>query len=222
MIAHKIYLTEYLQLLVENQSLLNCLFSLKDLKIFFFKSPSPKCVCCFLHLCYYDYMKIFLFILFISNLSYSYENNQLLLHNTPKKIDIIKLDTLNEKQINIFNKFQDKKIFLLNFWATWCPPCIKEIPELIKLRKKYINSIEVFFISVDSNPKKMIPKFLKKNKFEDFLIFIDNELKITKKLGVKIMPTTLIVDKDLNEIARVKGYIDWLDESVINELNSLL
>ena len=46
----------------------------------------------------------------------------------------------------------------------------------------------------------MIPKFLK-NKFEDFLIFIDNELKITKKLGVKIMPTTLIVDKDLNEIA---------------------
>ena len=167
-------------------------------------------------------MKIFLFILFISNLSYSYENNQLLLHNTPKKIDIIKLDTLNEKQINIFKKFQDKKIFLLNFWATWCPPCIKEIPELIKLRKKYINSIEVFFISVDSNPKKMIPKFLKKNKFEDFLIFIDNELKITKKLGVKIMPTTLIVDKDLNEIARVKGYIDWLDERVINELNSLL
>ena len=68
----------------------------------------------------------------------------------------------------------------------------------------------------------MIPKFLKKNKFEDFLIFIDNELKITKKLGVKIMPTTLIVDKDLNEIARVKGYIDWLDERVINELNSLL
>ena len=75
-------------------------------------------------------MKIFLFILFISNLSYSYENNQLLLHNTPKKIDIVKLDTLNEKQINIFKKFKDKKIFLLNFWATWCPPCIKEIPEL--------------------------------------------------------------------------------------------
>ena len=36
------------------------------------------------------------------------------------------------------------------------------------------------------------------------------------------MPTTLIVDKDLNEIARVEGYIDWLDESVINKLNSLL
>ena len=52
-----------------------------------------------------------------------------------KKIDIIKLDTLNEKQINIFQKIQDKKIFLLNFWATWCPPCIKEIPELIKLER---------------------------------------------------------------------------------------
>ena len=99
-------------------------------------------------------MKIFLFILFISNLSYSYENNQLLLHDTPKKVDTIKLDTLSEKQINIFNKFKDKNFFFLNFWATWCPPCIKEIPELIKLRKKYINSIEVFFISVDSNPKK--------------------------------------------------------------------
>ena len=42
-------------------------------------------------------MKIFLFILFISNLSYSYENNQLLLHDTPKKVDTIKLDTLSEE-----------------------------------------------------------------------------------------------------------------------------
>ena len=56
----------------------------------------------------------------------------------------------------------ENKILLLNFWATWCAPCIKEIPELIELKEKFKNNIEVYFISVDFNVKKTVPKFLKK------------------------------------------------------------
>ena len=78
---------------------------------------------------------LFLFVLLISNLSHSYENNQLLLNNPPKKIDYLKFDTLDKKEIDIFQKSNNHKLYLLNFWATWCPPCIKEIPELVKLKK---------------------------------------------------------------------------------------
>ena len=165
---------------------------------------------------------LFLFILLISNLSHSYENNQLLLHNPPKKVDYLKFNTLDKKEIDIFQKSDNNKLYLLNFWATWCPPCIKEIPELVKLKKKYKDSIEVLFISVDSNPEKVIPKFLKKNRFKKLRILIDNKLVITKKLEVKIMPTTLIIEKNMNELSRVEGNINWLDNKILEQLESLL
>ena len=163
---------------------------------------------------------IFLIFLFFSNLSHSDDNNQQLLIKDPKKIEPFSLIDMNDKKKTISNS--DGKLLLLNFWATWCPPCIKEIPELMKLEKKYKDSIEVLFISVDSNPKKVIPKFLKKNGFKKLKIFVDNELEITKKLKVKIMPTTLVIDKNMQELSRVEGYINWLDDVILDQLESLL
>ncbi len=165
---------------------------------------------------------LFLIIITISNLSYSYENNQLLLHNKPKKIEEIKLVNIEGEIVEIIKKTQNKKIYLLNFWATWCPPCIKEIPELLELKEKNEKKIEILFISVDSNPKKAIPKFLKKHKFKNMSIFSDKTLKLSKKLNVKIMPTTILVNNDLNEISRVEGYIDWLDEKIYDKFRELL
>ena len=167
-------------------------------------------------------MKYFYLILFliISNLSHSYENNQLLFHNQPKKVGEVKLKKFNDKEKNIF--FNKKKLYLLNFWATWCAPCLKEIPELIELKKKYIDEVDVIFISVDANPKKVIPKFLKKNKFEDILIYSDQSLEFSEKLGVKVMPTTVLVNDNLEEISRVKGYIDWTNPRLISEIENLL
>ena len=49
-----------------------------------------------------------------------------------------------------------KKAILINFWATWCPPCIKEIPDLIELNKKFDKEIELIFVSVDADPAKVI------------------------------------------------------------------
>ena len=167
-------------------------------------------------------MKYFYLILFliISNLSHSYENNQLFFHNQPKKVGEVKLKKFNDKEKNIF--FNKKKLYLLNFWATWCAPCLKEIPELIELKKKYIDEVDVIFISVDANPKKVIPKFLKKNRFGDILIYSDQSLEFSEKLGVKVMPTTILVNGNLEEISRVKGYIDWTNQRLISEIESLL
>ena len=169
-------------------------------------------------------MKYFIFVIFLitTNLSYSYENNQLLLQNPAKKIDFFDLETLDGSEIKVADKFIKKKLILINFWATWCPPCIKEIPDLIKLGKKFENEIEVIFVSVDANPTKVIPNFLKKNNLENFQTFIDKKLNLTKELGVKVMPTTLIIDGGPNELSRVEGYIDWLNEEILKELKNLL
>ena len=165
---------------------------------------------------------LFIIIIFvISNLSHSYENNQLLLHNETKKVGYIELNTLKGEKINIFKK-DKKNLYLINFWATWCPPCIKEIPELLELEKRYEKDIKVIFISVDLNPKKSLPKFFKKKKLGEFQPFIDIKLELTKELKVKVMPTTLIIDENLDEISRIEGYVNWLDNKFLKDLEKIL
>ena len=169
-------------------------------------------------------MKYFILIIFlvISNLSYSYENNQLLLHNPAKKINFFELETLDGKKIEVAEKLIEKKLILVNFWATWCPPCIKEIPDLINLKERFEREIEIIFVSVDANPTKVIPKFLKKNELKNFQTYIDKKLNLTKKLDVKVMPTTLVITEGPYELSRVEGYIDWLNKELITELEDLL
>ena len=169
-------------------------------------------------------MKYFIFIisLVISNLSYSYENNQLLLHNPAKKINFFDLETLDGKKVEVADKLIKKKLILVNFWATWCPPCIKEIPDLLNLEKRFEKDIEIIFVSVDSNPAKVVPKFLKNNELENFQTYIDKKLNLTKELEVKIMPTTLIITKGPYELSRIEGYINWLNKELLTELEKLL
>ena len=165
---------------------------------------------------------IFIISLVISNLSYSYENNQLLLHNPAKKINFFDLETVDGKKVEVTNKLNKKKIILVNFWATWCPPCIKEIPDLLNLKKRFERDIEIIFVSVDANPTKVIPKFLKKNELENFQTYIDKKLNLAKELKVKVMPTTLVITQGPYELSRVEGYIDWLNKELLTELEKLL
>ena len=163
---------------------------------------------------------VFLSFLIFSNLSYSDNNNQQLLIKDPKKVE-----TFSVKDINDYEKIissSEKKILLLNFWATWCAPCIKEIPELLELKKKFKDDVEIYFLSVDSNVKKTVPKFLKKNKLEDLKVLNDEKLKISSKFGVKVMPTTIIINKEFEEVAEVKGYVDWSSSKYVDLIKKFL
>ena len=74
-------------------------------------------------------------LLIISNLSYSDENNQLLLHKESKKIPNISLNSFDYKKSQQLSD-ENRNLYIINFWATWCPPCVKEIPDLLELKKK--------------------------------------------------------------------------------------
>ena len=93
-------------------------------------------------------MKYLFFIFFIiTNLSHSYANNQLLLHKEAKNIPDIKLNSLNYEDYSVLSASK-KNLYIVNFWATWCAPCIKELPELFEFSKEN-NDVLVYVFNFD-------------------------------------------------------------------------
>ena len=87
----------------------------------------------------------------------------------------------------------------------------EEIPDLLKLKELFKDEIDIYFMSVDQNVKKTVPKFLKKHNFKNILIFNDQKLILSQAFNVKVMPTTIIINKKFQETHRVNGYVEWLN-----------
>ena len=164
-------------------------------------------------------LKIIFFLLFSFYHAEANDNNELIFHNSPKKIEALNLKKLDGTSVNI--KDISNNYLIINFWATWCPPCIKEIPDLLEIQEKFKEKVKLVFISVDSSPGKVIPNFIKKNKFKNFDVYTDQNFLTSKSLNIKIMPTTIVVNKELFEIARITGYAKWLDKSFIKKIEEL-
>jgi len=164
------------------------------------------------------YKKILILISFIVTLftinSYS---------NDIKKIQIIKdnyfIDTL---ELHDFEKnlvlLKDKKAsyYLLNFWASWCAPCIKEMKSLDNLQKKEAR-IRVITISQDNNIE-LAKKFFIENSYTNLEKYFDIDKKVLSFFNIRGLPTTFIVNKDFKVFAKVEGIIEWDRKRFINWL----
>ena len=162
---------------------------------------------------------IYFLVIFLGYNVNSKDSNELVFHNSPKKIENIFLQSVNGDEIEL-QKFS-KNILIVNFWATWCAPCVKEMPDLLKLEDKLGKKFKVIFISLDSDPLVSIPKFIKRNKLKAFSSFVDTDFSLSNKLSVKIMPTTLIINERSEEVARLSGYANWLSKDIISKLENL-
>jgi cytochrome c biogenesis protein CcmG/thiol:disulfide interchange protein DsbE len=87
------------------------------------------------------------------------------------------------------------KVVLLNFWATWCPPCRAEIPMLIQLKDLYKDRLVVVGVSLDDDPVEDVKKFAASNRFNYPVIMATREL-ITEYGGVPALPTTFVINPD--------------------------
>ena len=145
-----------------------------------------------------------------------------------KIYDKIKFPTIevmdnNEKPVILkFNQELKKKGYVINFWATWCVPCKKELPDLSLLKskiKKY--NIDVLTISIDKKNIKDQLEFLLNNGASNLDHFFDKEMKIFKSLKLRGVPTTIIVDQNSYVISKHEGILKWGDDEIINEIKSL-
>ena len=135
-------------------------------------------------------------------------------HDQPKNYKEIIFEDFEGNTINL--KEYKSKIYILNFWATWCAPCKKEMPSLDKLHKN--DNIEVFAINVEEKNKNKTKKFFKDLDIKNLSIYFDPELELTKSLSLRGLPTTIILNQDKKEVARIIGEVDFNDFSLLNWL----
>ncbi|MCH7831565.1 MAG: TlpA family protein disulfide reductase [Proteobacteria bacterium] len=99
---------------------------------------------------------------------------------------------------------------VLNFWATWCAPCVAEMPQLDRLKKILAgDEIEVLAISEDRAGVPLVKKFYDVNGISNLDIFIDKGRKVLSGSKIIGLPTTILIDKRGREIGRALGAAEW-------------
>jgi len=102
------------------------------------------------------------------------------------------------------------KIVLVNFWATWCAPCRKEMPALDALNTEFGgDDFAVVTIATGRNTLKGIKGFFLNQNIENLPILLDPKSKVARDMGVLGLPASMILDRNGKEIARIRGDAEW-------------
>jgi len=102
------------------------------------------------------------------------------------------------------------KVVVLNVWATWCPPCVKEMPTLDRLQKKLGGDFfQVVVLSVDEAGTKVVKKFFDKIKVKNLDIYMDPNFKAASAVNAIGLPTTILIDMKGWELGRLVGDSEW-------------
>jgi thiol-disulfide isomerase/thioredoxin len=126
-----------------------------------------------------------------------------------KPIPELTLTDLDKEEPANLSAYKGKPL-IINLWATWCGPCVKEMPSLMQLATSLKDQgVAVVAISEDRGGKFVVDPFLKEHNISGLPIFLDKTMSTMKALKTPAMPTTILIDGDGNQIAEVYGERDW-------------
>lgn len=124
--------------------------------------------------------------------------------------------TVNDKQIHLSD--YKGKVVIVDFWATWCPPCRKGIPDLIDIQKNYGSDVVVIGISVDTDSKNDVIPFVKSNGINYQVAYANPEV-VQAYGGIESIPTSFVIDKNGKIVDKHIGLVPKSDfTSVIDKL----
>ena len=167
---------------------------------------------------------LFLFLIFSSfNVSAEenlYESFRIVKPKIVKPAPAFTLKRLHGDEINLEDL--KGKTVLLHFWATWCKPCIKEIPTMEKFYNTFKDKkFEILAVSIDRGNIKGVESFVKMNGMT-FPVLLDQEQTVRKKYFINGLPTSYLIDDE----GKLKGFIsgerDWSSEDATLLMNSII
>ncbi|MCK4666141.1 TonB family protein [Candidatus Dependentiae bacterium] len=156
--------------------------------------------------------------------------------------DIIPLDSNDEKSVELLGKpapdFEltdingkvwklsdlKGKVVVMDFWATWCAPCVKEMKELIPILEKYKNRDDFIFLTINSEnlKKEDYDKFIKKLGVNDFPTLLDTGNKVNSAYGINAIPALVVIDKEGKVASHIVGYSPFGLNNLEKEIDKLL
>lgn len=114
------------------------------------------------------------------------------------------------------------KVVILNFWATWCPPCREEMPSMEKLHRDFgEKGLVILAVNVEENGRQAVEAFLKKTPYT-FPILFDGDKTAQNTYGVFRFPESFIIDRNGNVVEKIIGARDWLRGPTFKVIDFLL
>ena len=167
---------------------------------------------------------VIIFYLISPSVSYSIERPEiknLIVHKDKKKIENIEFIKSEGQKVSLLNYKSNPLI--INFWATWCAPCKKEMPSLDKLKtlSDFKDTI-IIPINIGGDSYEKSKEFFDKLKIKNLEIFTGSGSEFSQLFKIRGLPTTILIDRNGFEIGRIVGYIDFHDQTLLNWLSKNL
>ena len=165
---------------------------------------------------------IFLFCFSIfSSISQTNEDiplNNIVINETPKPILSVIFEDFSGNEVDLKNYLG--KLIIINFWATWCAPCKKEMPSLDSLyQDNNFKHLQVFAVNMEQPNTLKTKKFFADLNIRKLEIFFDNNLNFVKEFKLRGVPTTVLINKKGEEFARIIGEINLQDKRFLKWLS---
>jgi thiol-disulfide isomerase/thioredoxin len=159
------------------------------------------------------YIHITLVFLLSQNL-YGAEDftKNIIIHEKRTKIKELKFKDSDLQDVDLTNK--KGNIMIINFWATWCAPCKREMPSLEKLTNQF-PQIKVYAINMEKPNKIKVRDFFRSINVASLETYYDPEFKLVKQFKMRGLPTSILIDKNGDEFGRVIGEVDFISEDFI-------
>ena len=143
--------------------------------------------------------------------------NNIAINETPKLISPIMFEDFSGNEVELKNYLG--KLIILNFWATWCAPCKKEMPTLDNLyQDNNFKNLQVFAVNMEQPNTLKTKKFFSDLNIKKLEIFFDRNLNFVKEFRLRGVPTTILINKKGREFARVIGEVNFQDEKFLKWL----
>ena len=162
---------------------------------------------------------LIILIFFISN---SYANEikdikNLVINKELKKYDELTFLDDENNQLDLNN--YKGSLIILNFWATWCAPCKEEMPSLDQLQDhKDFTNLKIFPINVGQDNLEKSLNFFEDLEIKNLEVYFDTPITLAKKFGLRGIPTSILIDKNGFEFARIIGSINFNDPKFLKWL----
>ena len=162
-------------------------------------------------------MRFLIILIFLITNSFANEApdiKNLFINKDLKKYDELTFLDDKNNQLNLTD--YKGNLILLNFWATWCAPCKEEMPSLDLLQTNdAFDNLKIFPINVGQDNLEKSNEFFKDLKIKNLNVYFDSPNTLAKKFGLRGIPTSILINKDGLEFARIVGSIDFEDEKFI-------